>query len=124
MISVIIPIYNVAQYLSQCMKSILSQSYNDLEIILVDDGSADECPRLCDEYEAGDARVRVIHKKNGGLSDARNAGMRIAKGEWIYFVDSDDWLDINAIQKLYQFAVDNHCDVVQGGLYYADVSVL
>ena len=101
------------------MKSILSHSYNDLEIILVDDGSADECPRLCDEYEAGDARVRVIHKKNGGLSDARNAGMRIAKGEWIYFVDSDDWLDINAIQKLYQFAVDNHCDVVQGGLYYA-----
>jgi len=119
MISVIIPIYNVAQYLSQCMDSVLPQSYQDLEIILVDDGATDDCPRMCDEYEAKDSRVRVIHKKNGGLSDARNAGMKIARGEWIYFVDSDDWVDHDAIRKLYQFAVENHCDVVQGGLYYA-----
>ena len=119
MISVIIPIYNVAHYLPQCMESVLSQSYKELEVILVDDGSTDECPNLCDDYEKQDSRVRVIHKKNGGLSDARNAGMRIATGEWIYFVDSDDWVAQDAIQKLYHFAVDNHCDVVQGGLYYA-----
>ena len=119
MISVVVPIYNVSQYLSQCIDSILTQSYQDLEIILVNDGSTDECPLLCDEYKGKDSRVRVVHKKNRGLSDARNAGLRIAKGEWIYFVDSDDWLDGNAIQKLYQFAVENKCDVVQGGLYYA-----
>ena len=119
MISVVVPIYNVSQYLSQCIDSILTQSYQDLEIILVNDGSTDECPLLCDEYKGKDSRVRVVHKKNRGLSDARNAGLRIAKGEWIYFVDSDDWLDSNAIQKLYQFAVENKCDVVQGGLYYA-----
>lgn len=119
MISVVVPIYNVSQYLSQCIDSILTQSYQDLEIILVNDGSTDECPLLCDEYKGKDSRVRVVHKKNRGLSDARNAGLRIAKGEWIYFVDSDDWLDSDAIQKLYQFAVENKCDVVQGGLYYA-----
>lgn len=119
MISVIIPIYNVVQYLSQCMDSVLTQSYQDLEIIMVDDGSTDECPKLCDEYEAKDSRVRVIHKKNGGLSGARNAGMKVATGEWIYFVDSDDWAAHGAIEKLYQFAVENRCDVVQGGLYYA-----
>lgn len=119
MISVVIPVYNVAQYLSQCVESVLSQSCKELEIILVDDGSTDDCPDLCDEYERNDVRVRVIHKKNGGLSDARNAGMKIATGEWIYFVDSDDWVAHDAIEKLYQFAVENHCDMVQGGLYYA-----
>lgn len=119
MISVVIPIYNVAQYLSQCIDSVLSQSYPELEIILVNDGSTDDCPRICDEYKEKDARVRVIHQKNGGLSDARNSGMKIAEGEWIYFADSDDWLEQNALLKLHQFALTNHCDVVQGGLYYA-----
>lgn len=119
MISVIIPIYNVAQYLSQCVESVLSQLYKELEVILVDDGSTDDCPNLCDDYEEKNPRVRVIHKKNGGLSDARNAGMKVATGDWIYFVDSDDWVAQDAILKLYHFAVDNHCDVVQGGLYYA-----
>ena len=119
MISVIIPIYNVSQYLSQCVDSVLTQSYQDLEIILVDDGSTDECPQMCDDYQEKDARVRVIHKKNGGLSDARNAGMKIASGEWTFFVDSDDWLDEEAIMNLYRFAIDKHCDVVQGNLYYA-----
>lgn len=118
MISVVIPIYNVAQYLSQCIDSVLSQSYPELEIILVNDGSTDDCPRICDEYKEKDARVRVIHQKNGGLSDARNSGMKIAEGEWIYFADSDDWLERNALLKLHQFALINHCDVVQGGLYY------
>lgn len=119
MISVIIPIYNVSRYLPQCMKSVLSQSYQDLEIILVDDGSTDDCPKMCDNYKEQDARVRVIHKKNGGLSDARNAGMKIATGEWTCFVDSDDWLDQEAIMKLYQFAIENRCEVVQGNIYYA-----
>lgn len=119
MISVIIPIYNVSQYLSQCVDSVLTQSYQDLEIILVDDGSTDECPQMCDDYQKRDARVRVIHKKNGGLSDARNVGMKIASGEWTFFVDSDDWLDEEAIMNLYRFAIDKHCDVVQGNLYYA-----
>ena len=119
MISVIIPIYNVSQYLSQCIDSVLAQSYRDLEIILVDDGSTDECPRICDDYQEKDARIRVIHQENGGLSDARNAGMKIARGEWIYFADSDDWLVQDAIQKLYHFAIENHCDVVQGGLFYS-----
>lgn len=118
MVSVVIPIYNVAQYLSQCVDSVLSQSYQDLEIILVDDGSTDECPKICDDYQQKDARIRVIHKENGGLSDARNAGMKKATGEWTLFVDSDDWIDQEAIAKLYQFAIENRCDIVQGNVYY------
>ena len=118
MVSVVIPIYNVAQYLSQCVDSVLSQSYQDLEVILVDDGSTDECPKICDDYQQKDARIRVIHKENGGLSDARNAGMKKATGEWTLFVDSDDWIDQEAIAKLYQFAIENHCDIVQGNVYY------
>lgn len=119
MISVIVPIYNVSQYLPQCIESILAQTWQDMEIILVDDGSKDDCPQLCDEYAAQDARIRVIHKQNGGLSDARNAGMRVAKGEWIYFIDSDDWMHPEALQQLHDFAEKNQCEVVQGNLYYA-----
>lgn len=119
MISIIVPIYNVSQYLPQCMESILAQTWQDMEIILVDDGATDDCPQLCDEYAAQDARIRVIHKSNGGLSDARNAGMREAKGEWIYFIDSDDWMHPEALTQLYDFAIKNQCEVVQGNLYYA-----
>lgn len=119
MISIIVPIYNVIQYLPQCMESILAQTWQDMEIILVDDGSKDECPQLCDEYAVQDSRVRVIHKPNGGLSDARNAGMRVAKGEWVYFIDSDDWMHPDALQQLHDFAIKNQCEVVQGNLYYA-----
>lgn len=118
MISVIVPVYNVQPYLEQCVESIRTQTFCDLEIILVDDGSSDECPRLCDEYAAKDARIKVIHKSNGGLSDARNAGVKIAVGEWIYFADSDDWLESDAIEKLYGFAITNDCNVVQGNMYY------
>ena len=119
MISIIVPIYNVSQYLSQCIDSVLSQTYKNLEIILVNDGSTDDCPKICDEYQKKDSRILVIHKNNGGLSDARNAGMKVANGEWIFFVDSDDWLENDAIMKLYRFAVDNRSDVVQGNMYYA-----
>lgn len=118
MISVVVPIYNVQPYLAQCVESIRSQTFCDLEIILVNDGSPDECPKLCDEYAAKDERVKVIHKANGGLSDARNVGVKAAVGEWIYFADSDDWLNSDAVRRLYEFAVAHDCDVVQGGLYY------
>lgn len=91
--SVIIPIYKVEQYLRQCIDSVLAQTYTDLEIILVDDGSPDGCPAICDEYANQDSRIKVIHKLNGGLSDARNVGLDVAKGEYIMFLDSDDWWD-------------------------------
>ena len=93
LISVIVPIYKVESYLRECVDSILDQTHRNLEVILVDDGSPDACPAICDEYAARDARVRVIHKTNGGLSDARNAGLDVARGEWIGFVDSDDVVD-------------------------------
>ena len=92
-VSVIIPVYKVEPYLRQCVDSVLAQTYRNLEIILVDDGSPDGCPAICDEYAAKDARVRVIHKENGGLSDARNAGIRAATGEYLLFLDSDDYLE-------------------------------
>lgn len=102
LISVIVPVYNVEKYLDRCVRSIVNQSYSKLEIILVDDGSPDECPKICDEWKKKDKRIRVIHKINGGLSDARNAGLAVATGEYIAFVDSDDWVDL----KLYQTLLD------------------
>jgi len=95
LLSVIIPIYNVEPYLNRCMESIVNQTYRNLEIIMVDDGSPDNCPNICDEWARKDLRIKVIHKKNGGLSDARNKGMEIATGEYIAFVDSDDFIDLN-----------------------------
>ncbi|MGM9652768.1 MAG: glycosyltransferase family 2 protein [Eubacteriales bacterium] len=92
LLSVIVPVYNVEPYLRKCVDSILNQTYRNLEVILVDDGSPDNCGAICEEYAANDARVRVLHKPNGGLSDARNAGMDIITGEYLTFVDSDDWL--------------------------------
>lgn len=92
MISVIIPVFRVEQYLDACVQSVLAQTYEDLEILLVDDGSDDGCPAMCDRYAACDSRVKVIHKQNGGLSDARNAGLSVAEGEYILFLDSDDYI--------------------------------
>lgn len=102
LISVIVPIYNVEKYLKNCLDSILNQTYKNLEIILCDDGSTDTCPKICDEYAKKDSRIKVIHKKNGGLSDARNAGLEIATGEYITFVDSDDFLFSDMIEILYK----------------------
>lgn len=100
--SVIVPIYNVEPYLRECVDSILGQSFKDMECILVDDGSPDGCPAICDAYSAQDNRVRVIHKKNGGLSDARNAGMRIAEGTYFCFIDSDDfWAEPHCLETMY-----------------------
>lgn len=119
MISVVVPVYNVATYLAQSLESILAQTFTDLEILVVDDGSTDGSAQLCDEYAAKDLRVKVIHKANGGLSDARNVGMSQAKGDWLFFADSDDWLAPEALARLHAFAVANDCDAVQGGIYYA-----
>lgn len=99
-ISVIVPIYNVEPYLRRCVDSLLQQSYADFELILVDDGSPDNCSAICDEYAAADKRVKVIHKTNGGLSDARNAGLQVAQGEYIAFVDSDDWVTPNYLEQM------------------------
>lgn len=101
LISIIIPIYNVEKYLRRCVDSILCQSYHNLEIWLVDDGSPDGCPAICDEYAGKDKRVKVIHKKNGGLSDARNVAIDVATGEYICFVDSDDYVASTYVETLY-----------------------
>lgn len=103
-VSIVVPIYNVEKYLHKCVDSIIGQTYHNLEIILVDDGSPDNCPAICDEYQKKDSRVRVIHKPNGGLSDARNAGLDIATGEYISFVDSDDWIECDTIEKMLNLA--------------------
>ena len=95
LISVIVPIYKVEDYLDRCVESIVNQTYKNLEIILVDDGSPDNCPQMCDDWAKKDNRIKVVHKKNGGLSDARNAGLNIANGEYISFIDSDDWIDLS-----------------------------
>ncbi len=111
LISVIVPVYNVENYLKKCVDSICRQTYKNLEIILVDDGSTDCSGCLCDELVAIDSRIKVIHKSNGGLSDTRNAGMEIASGGWWMFVDSDDYLATDTAETLLCAAVENHCEI-------------
>jgi len=112
MVSVIIPIYKAEKYLNECIDSVLAQTYEDLEVILVDDGSPDNCGAICDNYAAKDSRVKVIHKENGGPSDARNAGLAITHGEYIYFLDSDDYIVNNAIELLINRAEQENADLV------------
>lgn len=100
LVSVVVPIYNVEKYLCQCIDSIIRQTYANIEIILVDDGSPDRCPAICDEYLHKDSRIKVIHKANGGLSDARNAGTKIAQGNYITYIDSDDWVEKRYVEVL------------------------
>ena len=114
-ISVIIPVYKVEQYLPECLDSIINQTYKNLEIICIDDGSPDNSGKILDEYASKDNRIRVIHKENGGISSARNAGLDIATGDWISFVDSDDWLDINTYEKLLSSADEANTDIVMFG---------
>ena len=101
LLSVIIPVYKVEKYLRQCVDSVINQTYKNLEIILVDDGSPDNCGKICDEYAEKDKRVKVIHQLNKGLSGARNTGTEQASGEYIAFVDSDDWLDVHMYEDLF-----------------------
>lgn len=112
LISVIVPIYNVEAYLDRCVESIVNQTYKNLEIILVDDGSPDKCPQMCDNWADKDNRIKVIHKENGGLSDARNAGMKIASGEYICFVDSDDLVALTFVEQLYNAITDKNANIV------------
>lgn len=116
LISVIVPVYKVEPYIHRCVDSILEQTYQNLEIILVDDGSPDNCPAICDEYAAKDKRVKVIHKPNGGLSDARNAGMAVETGEYLMFVDSDDWLEKDAVTLLYELLTTYGAQIAIGGM--------
>ena len=111
-LSIIMPIYNTGKYLHKCIKSILSQTLTNFELILVDDGSVDESGQICDEYAAKDARIKVIHKKNEGVSIARNTGIEVAAGEYIGFIDSDDWIESDMYEKLYNLAKSKECDIV------------
>ena len=116
MFSIIIPIFNVEDYLEECVNSILSQSYKNYEIILVDDGSPDNCPKICDEYKQNYDNIEVIHKKNGGLSDARNVGLQHAKGKYIIFIDSDDFVcDNNYLNDIANLVLKKEYDVILYG---------
>lgn len=119
LISVVVPVYNVEKYLDRCVKSLCAQTYSNLEIILVDDGSPDSCPALCDEWGARDARIVVVHKQNGGLSDARNAGVMAAHGTYIGFVDSDDYVASDLYEALYEHLRETGADIALCGI--ADV---
>lgn len=120
LISVIVPVYKVEDYLDRCVQSIVDQTYTNLDIILVDDGSPDRCPQMCDEWAKRDGRIRVIHKENGGLSDARNAGLRVAAGAFVAFVDSDDDVDLQYIEALYRALNDAQADVAECGVLLTD----
>lgn len=113
-ISIIVPIYKVEKELDRCVQSLLKQTYKNLEIILVDDGSPDRCPELCDQYALEDSRIYVIHKENGGLSDARNAGLKKATGEYILYVDSDDYIELDSCERLINAANRREVDIVVG----------
>ena len=114
-ISVILPVYKVEAYLRRCIDSIINQSFRDLEIILVDDGSPDNCGAICDEYACRDARIHVIHQENMGLYGARNTGMKIASGEYISVVDSDDWMEADAYSQMIQIIDEYHPDMIRFG---------
>ena len=117
-ISVIVPVYKVEQYLNRCIDSILNQTYTDLEVILVDDGSPDNCPALCDQAALCDPRVVVIHKENGGVSSARNAGLNVATGEYIAFVDSDDYISSNMCEVLLEAVERTNADIAECDLQF------
>ncbi len=112
MISIIVPVYNVKQYINQCIDSIICQSYTDLEIILIDDGSTDGSGSICDDYAAKDSRIRVFHTENRGLSAARNLGIGKARGDYLSFIDSDDWIDHTMYELLMKAAIENQADMV------------
>lgn len=120
LISIIVPIYNVEKYIRKCINSIINQTYKNLDIILIDDGSPDRCGKIIEQYSQNDKRIVCVHKKNGGLSDARNSGLDIAKGEYITFVDSDDFIANDFIEKLYDCIKKNKTLISQCGIAYVD----
>ncbi len=117
LISIIVPIYNVEKYLSRCINSVLSQTITDFELLLIDDGSTDKSGDICDSYAQKDSRIKVFHKENGGVSAARNYGLDNARGEWIAFVDADDWIDKNMYHQMYNKAISSRADIVLCSFY-------
>ena len=115
LVSIIIPIFNVEKYLDRCIESVVNQTYKNLEIILVDDGSTDSCPQMCDEWSLKDSRIKVVHKENAGLGMARNTGIDNASGEYIFFFDSDDYVDVTTVERCVKSAVENDSEVVAYG---------
>ena len=120
-ISIIVPVYQVEKYLNECIDSILAQTFTDFELILVDDGSPDSCPALCDAAAAKDSRIRVIHKPNGGVSSARNAGLDIARGNWLSFIDSDDSVEKTFCEKLYRAATESGAELAACNMLFLEV---
>lgn len=125
MISVIVPVYNTGKYIKACLESVVGQTFRDFELILVDDGSADDSPSICDFYAKNDDRIKVIHKLNGGVSSARNAGLELAAGEYVTFIDSDDWVAPDYLAKLNERAEISKTDLVTSGLnwWYSDEKI-
>ena len=121
MISVIVPVYNVEKYLGRCIESLIKQTCQELEIILIDDGSTDASLEICKQWEKKDQRIRVIHKENGGAPSARNAAIPLAKGKYMYFMDSDDWAEPEMLQDMYDLAEKNNAQYVVTG-YYIEVT--
>lgn len=113
-ISIIVPVYKVEKELDRCVQSLIHQTYENIEIILVDDGSPDRCPELCDQYAQEDSRIKVIHKENGGLSDARNAGLNLATGDYVLYIDSDDYIDLDSCERLLRATKEEMVDIVVG----------
>ena len=117
LVTIIVPIYNVADYLDKCIESILQQTYKNIEVILVDDGSTDKSSDICDCYKEKDTRIVVIHKKNEGLVSARKAGLNIANGDYVLNIDGDDWIDFDMCEVLLRRALETDADVVDSGYY-------
>ncbi|MBD5559063.1 MAG: glycosyltransferase family 2 protein [Clostridia bacterium] len=118
-VSIIVPVYQVESYIGQCVDSLLGQTMEEIEIILVDDGSPDDCPQICDEYAAKDRRVKVLHQENAGVSRSRNSGIELASADWIMFADPDDWLERDAAEVLYKKAIASGCDIVYSSFYWS-----
>lgn len=121
-VSIIIPIWNVEKYLDRCIHSVLNQTLRDIEVILVDDESPDNCPKMCDEYARIDSRIKVIHKKNNGLGLARNSGIEVANGEYITFIDSDDFIELNMMERLYIECKNENLDIIYSEFNVDDYS--
>lgn len=117
-VSIIVPIYNISTYIRQCIDSVINQTYQDWELILIDDGSLDDCSTICDDYAAKDIRIKVIHQENAGSSAARNTGIKASSGKWIMFLDGDDWIETNTLENCIGAARQFDADFVKFGLYY------